>query len=137
MLRTALWIVGIGIALAAGAVGGGLTAVNGTMDMMMDNAVGADAHAVRVYVDVLEDLRAGNIEDATEHLESRLDDVLVMVMEPANYEYGLNGNTVERADSAFVEARAYREAYPRTSERGFVDEMVASVWAAGPPSGLR
>jgi hypothetical protein len=137
MLRTALWIVGIGIALAVGAVGGGLTAVNGTMDMMMDDGVAADAHAVRVYVDVLEDLRAGNIVDATERLESRLDDVLIIVMEPANYDYGLNDNTVERADSAFVEARVYRDAYPRTSERRFVDEMVANVWAGGPPSGPR
>ena len=137
MLRTALWIVGLVIALGAGAALGGWVAVSGTMDMMIDNAVSADAHAVRVYVDVLEDLRAGETEAATERLESQLDDVLIVVMEPTNYDYGINDNTLERADSAFFEARAYREAYPRSSDRGFVDEMVANVWASGPPSEFR
>ena len=137
MPRTALWIVGIVVAFALGAVLGGSTAVDGAMDMMMNNAVDADQHAVRVYVDVLEDLRGGNAEVAVERLESWLDDVLIVVMEPSNYEYDLSTVTVARADSAFEAARAYRQAYPRTSGRGFVDEMVANVWAAGPPGRLR
>jgi len=136
MKHTAFWLVGIVIALGLGAVLGGVTAVNGTMDMMMDNAVDADQRAVRVYVDVLERLRAGDQEAATEILESWLDDVLIVVMEPANYEYDLNQVTVARADSAFGEARVYREAFPRVSDRSFVDEMVASVWELGPPGQL-
>jgi len=136
MLRTSLWIVGIVIALGVGAALGGYLAVGGTMDMMVNNAVSADAHAVRVYVDVLENLRAGDEEAATEILESWLDDVLIVVMDPTNYEYDINDNTVARADTAFAEARAYRDANPRSSNRSFVDEMVANVWAAGPPSEL-
>jgi hypothetical protein len=137
MPRTPLWIAGIVVAFASGAVLGGTIAVNAAMDMMMSNAVDADQRAVRVYVDVLEDLRGDDPEAAAERLESWLDDVLIVVMEPSNYEYGLSDVTVARADSAFAEARAYREAYPRTSDRGFVDEMVANVWAAGPPGRLR
>ena len=136
MLRTALWIVGIVIALGMGAALGGFLAVDRTMDMMIDNAVSADAHAVRVYVEVLDELRSGETDAATERLESWLDDVLIIVMEPTNYEYDIGGNTVARADTAFAEARAYRDAYPRASNRSFVDEMVANVWAAGPPSQL-
>lgn len=137
MPRTALWIVGIVVAFALGAVLGVSIAVDRTMDMMINNAVDADQRAVRVYVEVLGDLRAGDVEAGTERLESWLDDVLIVVMEPSNYEYDLGDLTVARADSAFAEAYAYRDAYPRTSGRGFVDEMVANVWAAGPPGGLR
>ncbi len=89
---------------------------------------------MRLYVDVLQRLHADEDEEAMELLESWLDDNLIIVMEPSNYELVTDPRTIAHVDSAYWEARAYREAFPRTSDRSFVDEMVANVWEAGPPS---
>jgi hypothetical protein len=129
-----LWILGIALAFVVGAGLGGYFTFNRTVGVFFSDALELDSYAIRRYVGVLESMRAGEHDQAAEMLESWLDDVLVIVMEPANYEYPIETATVARVDSAYFAARDYREAFPRTSERGFVDEMVTNVWEAGPPS---
>jgi len=129
-------LLGLLIAFVLGVGASAYVTFAATMRVMVDRAVERDAVAVRRYVDVLEAMRSEDTEGATELLESWLDDVLIVVMEPSNFDQDLEPITVARADSAYSEARAYREAFPRTSSRPFVDSMVAAVWAAGPPGAV-
>lgn len=134
MKRTILWLLGAVLVFVGGGVAGGYFAFNRTAGILLSDALEFDAYAVRRYVGVLESLQADEHDEAEELLESWLDDVLVIVMEPANYRYDIEPGTMALVDSVFLEARAYRETFPRTSDRSFVDEMIANVWDAGPPS---
>jgi hypothetical protein len=136
MRQTLKWLLALTVAFALGAVAGGYLVNDATTGLMIDRAVDADAAAVRRYVPILEAMRAGEADEAVELLEAWLDDVLVVLMEPSNYDFDIRPITLARADSAYAAARAHREAWPRTSSRSFVDDMVAAVWAQGPPSQL-
>ena len=134
MKRTIVLLLGILAAFVVGAGAGGYFTFNRTAGILLSDALEFDSRAVLRYVDVLESMQEGEQDAAAEQLESWLDDVLIIVMEPTNYEYDIDAGAVAVVDSAFSEARAYREAFPRTSDRSFVDEMIANVWQAGPPS---
>jgi hypothetical protein len=134
MKRTILWLLAIAVAFVTGAAVGGQVVFNGTTRQLLSDALSFDARAVRRYVDVLETMRAEDHEQALELLESWLDDVLIVVMEPANYEMPLRDRAVAVVDTAFLEARAYREAFPRSSSRVPIDGAVTRIWEAGPPS---
>lgn len=133
MKRTIPWLLGALLTFVVGAGAGGYFAFNRTAGILLSDALEFDSRAIQEYVGVLESMQAGEHDEATEQLESWLDDVLIIVMEPANYEFDIDSGAVALVDSAFVQARAYREAFPRTSNRSFVDEMVGNVWSAGPP----
>ena len=133
--RTKL-LIGISTAFVLGAAGGGYVSFGLGIRFVLDSAVYGDANAIEHYVDTLERMRADEPDAALELLESWLDDTLIFTMAPSNFERGLSPGTVLKAGDAFVAARDYRSAYPRESDRSFVDEAVADLFAAGPP-GLR
>ena len=126
-------LLGIFTAFALGGAGGGYLGWSGATTTMLDRALAKDATAIERYVDTLARMRADDPDSAIELLESWLDDVLIVAMEPSNFERRIDGRTVSQVGDAFVAARDYRSAHPRTSDRSFVDEMVANVFAAGEP----
>ena len=98
---------------------------------ILDFALDLDAKGIERYVTTLEQMRAGEIDQAVELLESWLDDVLIVVM-ASDEPLPVSSRTETQITNAFHTARAYRSAYPRTSDRSFVDEMVANVFSDGP-----
>ena len=127
------WVLGTIASFAVGVSVGGYAVHLSTTRLLVDSAIDIDAHSLRVYSSALEALRAGDLDPALEDIEAWMDMTLIRVMEPDNYDVRIRDVTMARADSAFHEARAYREAYPRTSG-GAADPMVAAVWRSGPPS---
>ncbi len=130
------WLFATIIAFVLGASAGGYLVHRGTTQILMDSAIDIDAHSLSVYASALQSIRTGDLEAATERLETWMDMTLVRVMEPSNYDVNIRDITVARADSAFFATRAYREAYPLVSGVA-AEPMVAAVWRAGPPSGFR
>ena len=130
------WVLGVIVSFAVGASSGGYLVHLGTTRLLVDSAIDIDAHSLRVYASALEGIRTGDPDAALEPLEAWMDMTLIRVMEPSNYDVRIRDVTMARADSAFHEARVYRETYPRTSGAA-ADPMVAAVWRGGPPSQYR
>lgn len=120
-LAAALVLV-LGVGLAAGAWWGFRLGTT----MIIENAAANDAKGVRILLSALADLKAGKTAAATETLEARVDDHLV-VFDPQE-PYPLTPSTSAAVDAAILAAKEYRAAHPRRSKRAHVDEMVQNLF---------
>lgn len=124
--RAALALGALMIAIAAVLVGG-YGASQLTANYLINQYVERDARSAQKQVKVLRLLRTGDTGQATELLESRLDDQLVLFDPQRPYE-GLDERTRDTVQKAVMEAKDYRAEYPRSSNRPHVDEMVDNLF---------
>ena len=124
--KAGLALVAIIIAIAALMVGG-YGASQLTATFLVNNALDKEARDAQRQVKALQYLRVGETDQAIEILESRLDDDLISLDPQEPYE-GLNEKTTSNISQAIVDAKAYREEYPRVTKRTHVDDMVKAVF---------
>lgn len=121
------FVVGAIVGLGIGAYGASYV----TASRFINFSLSHDASGVQRFVAILKHLRAGATDQAVELLESRLDDILIVMMEPSNLRYRIKPYRISQVNKAFHQAKEYRSAYPRKSKRTHVDEMVANVFSRG------
>ena len=127
-------LVGVLAAIIAGAalglaVGWGLGMERGASSVV-DTTINKDARDVQSQIATLKHLRAGEIDQAIELIESNLDDQLVM-FDPVEPYSGISDNTYSEVAKALKQCKEYRVEHPRKSNRSFVDEMVKNVLEQG------
>ena len=120
------FVVGAVIGLAGGGYGGLRLGKSSILNACLYN----DARDVQIYVVTLKHLRMGKTEQASEPLEARMDDVLVL-FDPWEPVPGLTGKTISEMNKAIREVKEYRVANPRKSNRPHVDKMVANLLSRG------
>ncbi len=109
-----------------GGASGFYAGVERTAGWMGSNWLSELAEDVKTQVTLLEHLRSGDVEDAVELLESRMDDDLIAI-EPDGR---ISERTMAGIRGAITAVRHYRDLHPRMSNRPHVDGMVAEVLAA-------
>ena len=124
--KAALVLGAIMIAIAAVLVGG-YGASQLTATYLVDRNIDKDARDMQRQVKALQQLRAGDLAEAIELLESRLDDNLVLLDPQKPYE-GLGEQTRSNIRQAINAAKDYRARYPRSSSRPHVDDMVRHLF---------
>ena len=90
-----------------------------------------DARDAQSQVVILRHLRMEEKDQAIELLENRLDDQLVM-FDPVEPFPGLTSREMSEINKGISDSKEYRLAYPRKSNRSFVDEMVRNVFLREP-----
>src|SRR6266850_3827818 len=113
------FVIGAVVGLGAGWLAGDRSGQIG----LFKEFIFREARDVQRQVVILKRLRAKESENAIEILEARLDDQLVM-FDPHEPYPGLTGRESAELRKAIAAAKEYRAAFPRTSKRAFVDEMV-------------
>jgi hypothetical protein len=125
-------IVGLGLAfLVVGVVGlaiGGYVGSHIMVSYFGNNWLHEQADDVLARIVILKHLRAGQQIQAVELLEAQLDDDLISI-EPDKY---IKEQTIADINKAVREAKEYRSAHPRTSNRPHVDSMVTHVFSREP-----
>ena len=116
--------------LAGSALGFLVGAYTGTefgTGLVANNALRKDALQIEAQVDALRQLRDGDVAAAIEILETVVDDSLV-VFDPRQPLPGINAETDARVARAIARVHRYRQAYPRKSDRPFVDDMLRHLF---------
>jgi len=126
MKAALLLVAGLILGAAAGGYGGWRYGNAG----VLNQALYADARQVQTSVAALKLLRAGERPLAVEALEAGMDDILVP-FDPEKPYPGLEERTIAEINRALLEARNYRAANPRKSNRPHVDAMVGSLLSRG------
>jgi hypothetical protein len=108
------------VGAAAGAVAGGYYGAMVVLSLWVQE----QAQDVKGDIAVIRQLRGGNAAQATEMLEARLDDDLI-VLEPEGYY--ITQDARASIVAAVGEAKKYRTEHPRKSNRTHVDAMVGNV----------
>jgi hypothetical protein len=108
------------VGAALGAVGGGYFGAMTVLSLWVQE----QAADVKSDIAVIRQLRGGNAAQATEMLEARLDDDLI-VLEPEGYH--LSKDARASIVAAVGDAKKYRAEHPRKSSRTHVDAMVGNV----------
>jgi hypothetical protein len=125
-------IVGLGIAFFVGGVVGvaigGYVASHLMASYFGNNWLHEQADDIQSRIVILQHLRGGKQSQAVELLEVQLDDDVISI-EPDKY---INAQTITDINSAIREAKKYRSAHPRTSNRPHVDAMVNNVFSQEP-----
>lgn len=107
--------------IAAGGYGGWYLGTT----YLLNSGIQKQAVDVKRHIEILENLRAGNIAEAIEFLESRLDDDLI-ILEPTE-RYHLKEYVSSQVHGALRAAKKYRSEHPRTSKRSTIDDMVRNL----------
>lgn len=127
-------LLGLALAFIIGAViglvGGGYGGLRLGKSSILNECLSKDARDVQISVVTLKHLRAGKRDKAIESLEARMDDVLVP-FDPWESYPGLTDQTISEMNKAIREAKEYRLANPRKSNRPHVDKMVANLLSRG------
>lgn len=125
-------LYGLGLAfLVGGVVGltiGGYAGMHMMFSFFGNNWLHEQADDIQSRIVILKHLRGGKQAQAIELLESQLDDDVISI-EPDKY---INEQTITDINNAIREAKAYRSAHPRTSNRPHVDAMVNNVFSQEP-----
>ncbi len=117
-----LIVVAIASAMVAGLGASQLTAT-----YLVNQALDKDARDVQHQVNVLRQLRAGDVDQTIEQLEEKLDDDL-LIFDPKEPFDGLNEKAEANINQAIIGAKTYRAEYPRTSNQPHIDEMVNKLF---------
>jgi len=125
-----LALVFLGGAVVGLAIGGSAGFYYGTFQLRND-WIHKDAKDVHSQVVILKHLRRGRTDQAIELLEARLDDQLIM-FDPSEPYPRLTSREINEINKAIRESKEYRSAYPRKSNRTFVDEMVRNLFSREP-----
>jgi hypothetical protein len=126
----AIKIVMLLLGAAVGAAAGGYAGWRFGYASILNECLYADARQVQTAVAALKLLRAEERPLALEALEAGIDDTLVP-FDPAQPYAGLKERTVAEINRAILEARNYRAANPRKSNRPHVDAMVGNLLSRG------
>jgi hypothetical protein len=126
-MKAALLVVA---GIIAGAAAGGYGGWRYANAAVLNRCLYADARQVQTSVAALKLLHTGERALAMEALEAGMDDILVP-FDPARPYPGLEEGTVAEINRALLEAKVYRAAHPRKSNRPHVDAMVGSLLARG------
>jgi hypothetical protein len=109
-----------------GLVIGGYGGARYGMSFVLDECLYRDAGGVQSQVVILRHLRAGEIDQAIEVLEARLDDDLI-IFDPDEPYTGISDQAISEINKAIQVSREYRSANPRKSNRPHVDTMVGNI----------
>jgi hypothetical protein len=107
---------------------GGYVGARLGMSFILNNSLYKNASDVQWQVDTLRQLRAGEMAQAMESIESHLDDDLIL-FDPEKPYADITDRVATGIDKAIATARDYRAAYPRTSDRPHVDAMVTNLFS--------
>ena len=128
-------IVGLGLAfLVGGVVGlviGGFVGFRSGQSRIIDECMYKDAKGIQTHVVILKHLRAGKTGQGVELLEAQLDDNLIL-FDPWEPYPRPTKRTISEINKAIREAKEYRAAHPRQSNRPHVDKMVTNVFSHEP-----
>jgi hypothetical protein len=124
LLGAAALVAGVALGWASGWYFG----TSAGRDAILKEWIYSDARDVQAQVVVLRRLREKKTGEAIELLETRLDDQLVQ-FDPQPPFSMLTDRERDGLRKAIAEAKDYRTAFPRQSNRKFVDEMVRSVFS--------
>jgi hypothetical protein len=113
-----------------GAAAGGYAGLRSGNAAILNECLHKDARDVQKSVVTLKHLRAGERDPAVELLEARIDDALIP-FDPAEPYPGLSDQTIAEINNALREAKDYRSANPRKSNRPHVDAMVGNLLSRG------
>lgn len=130
MKAALLLAAGLVAGAAVGAAAGGYFGSRHANATVLNPCLHADARQVQTSVAALKLLQAGERALAMEALEAGMDDILVG-FDPARPYPGLEESTIAEINRALLEAKVYRSAHPRKSNRPPVDAMVGSLLARG------
>lgn len=125
-MKIMLLLLGAMIGAAAGAYGG----MRYGKGVILDDCMHQASRDVERLVVTLKYVRSGERDPAVELLESWMDDALVL-FDPAEPYPGLQPKTVALMNKALQDAKAYRAAHPRKSNRPHVDAMVDNLLSRG------
>jgi len=135
MMRKRKSIVGLGLAfLVGGVVGlviGGFVGFRSVMSRIIDECMYKDAKGIQTHVVILKHLRAGKTRQGVELLEAQLDDNLILFDPWEPYPRPTN-RTISEINKAIRDAKEYRSANPRQSNRPHVDTMITNVFSREP-----
>lgn len=128
------FLLSLGLAFLGGAVVG--LAIGGSVGylvwtQMRNEFIYKDARDVQLQVPILKHLREGERDRAIELLEARLDDQLIL-FDPWEPYRGLSAREISEINKAIRESKEYRLAYPRKSDRSFVDDAVRDIFSREP-----
>jgi hypothetical protein len=119
-------LLSIVLSLAAGVIIGAYGGFRLGKSPVLNNALQKNAKDVQAHVAALKHVREGRADKALEVIEADLDDDLVL-FDPWESYGPVNDQTNAEIRKAIGQARDYRAAYPRKSNRPHVDAMVGSV----------
>ena len=122
MAKVLMLVLGVVLGAAAGFYGGARHGSGWVLNDCMHQA----ARDVERLVATLIQVRAGERDPAVERLEAWMDDALIL-FDPAEPYHGLTPKTVVLMDKALHDAKDYRAAHPRKSNRPHVDAMVGNL----------
>jgi hypothetical protein len=122
-------IFGLALAFLVGGVAGlaigGYVGARLMISYFGNNWLHEQADDVQSRIVILKHLRTAELGQAVELIEAQLDDDLIS-MEPDKY---INDQTIAEINEAIREAKKYRSANPRKSNRPHVDRMVTNVFS--------
>jgi hypothetical protein len=113
-----------------GAAAGGYGGLRYGSASILNECLQLDARDVQKSVVTLKHLRAGERDQAVELLEARMDDALIP-FDPDQPYPGLEERTIAEINNALRQAKDYRSANPRKSNRPHVDAMVGNLLSRG------
>lgn len=120
-------ILGGAMLVLAGFLIGGYGGSQLTATFLVNQGLNRDARDMQSQVMTLQHLREGEVLQAIELLESRLDNNLIS-FDPREPFEGLSEQTQVSLEGAINQAKAYRQLHPRKSGRAYEDEMVENLF---------
>ena len=122
-------IISVALIFLIGAIVGGVAGASISSYFLFsffnNGSIMHDLVGIKQHVAALQKIRGGNIDGATELLESALDGKLIRF----SVDLKGPGQPHEPIDNALKAAKAYRTQYPRTTKYPEIDEAVAKALA--------
>ena len=132
MVTKRLFWIGVVTAFLVGSMAGtGIGAWRGYRAgtaLILNSALARDAREVGTRLEVLGQLRSGEVVPAVAALENGLDDILI-AFDPGEPYAGLQAETVLALGRAIEQAREYRTTHPWASDQEMRARMVRSLFA--------
>ena len=112
-------------------VAGGYLGLHLGSSTIVNNWVNSQANYAQSHILILRQLRSGDDDSALEQLESQLDRDIVSLLPDFHGNYRLTDATRSRINAILVQARQYRDEFPRQASGKAIENDVHHALADG------